>query len=179
MLVSNDAGFGGSIWQPYQANFDWALRDMDGRIATLVVYAHFRDSSGADLCGGGQVSDDIILDQLPPTVSVSLAEIAVAAADGSGSPAASQVTLDIIADDQENGSGVERMQINLDGDPNDVTWQPYQSTVIVPAMPSQTVFVRTQDMTGNISEMASVTIPDAGPGLDPTARPVFLPLITN
>jgi hypothetical protein len=175
MLLSNDAGFVGATWQAYQSQFDWTLPDTGGRIATLLVYARFNNASGAPLCGGGQMGDDIIYDAVPPTVSVSLASTSATAADTAGEPNTTIADLAILANDQDNGSGVERMQISPDGTFDDPTWQPFNTAITVDAKPGETIYVRVQDGSGNISPAASVTIP----GLIVTPPNMFIPFVSR
>jgi hypothetical protein len=156
MLISTDAGFTGATWQPYQTAFNWTLPDTAGRIATLLVYVRFSDAYNTLLCGS-QISDDIVYDAVPPTVTVALDGVALAAGQD-GVQSESRFGLSIVADDQENGSGVEQMQISLDETYSDATWQPFSPTVLVNAEPGRTIYVRVQDGSGNISPTASVTI---------------------
>jgi hypothetical protein len=160
-MVGTDAGFTGATWQPYQADFGWTLPDTGGRIATLLVYTRFSDASGTPLCGGSQISDDIIYDPVPPTVTVAVAS---AAATQSGDAASGVVSLSIDASDQENGSGVTGMQISLDGTFSEPEWQPFTPSIDIDtgdigAGFGQTLYIRVQDGSGNISPVASVLIP--------------------
>ena len=79
-MVGTDAGFTGASWQPYQTQFSGSLPDTGGRIATLLVYTRFSDANGTSLCGGSQISDDIIYDPVPPTVTVAVSAAPVASA---------------------------------------------------------------------------------------------------
>lgn len=173
MIISNDAGFAGVGWQAYQTQFAWDLRDTEDRIATLVVYARFVDGGGTPLCGGVQISDDIIYDPVPPTVSVSTTD--VTEAGGAEPHMPKTVHLWIDAQDQPNGSGVEQMQISLEKHFGDAVWQPVQPTATMSARSGQRIYVRVQDGAGNVSETASTLAPGAG-DLDYL---LFLPLNTN
>lgn len=157
MMISNDAGFTGATWQTYQSEFDWLLRDTDGRIATLVVYMRVADGVQTPLCGSGHVSDDIIYDPVAPTVAVALGTAAQAAAAPQTTHA---VTLHIAAEDQENGSGVAQMQVSLDPSFVGEAWQPFTTVAAVDAAPGQTIHVRVQDGAGNTSTAAAVTVPN-------------------
>ena len=46
MLVSNDGGFPGAVWQPYRTALPWTLSEPGERIVTLLIYAQFRDEGG-------------------------------------------------------------------------------------------------------------------------------------
>lgn len=169
MLISSDAGFAGASWQAYQNEFDWTLPDTGGRIATLIVYVRFSDATNTLLCGS-QMGDDIIYDPVPPSVTAALSSVAAA-----GNASATAFDISLVANDQENGSGVERMQISLDETFSDPTWQPYSPSITVNAQPGQTIYIRVQDGTGNISPAAILTIPGS-PDQSPA---IFIPLITR
>jgi hypothetical protein len=179
MMVSNDAGFMGASWQPYQAQFDWTLRDTEGRIATLLVYTRFISANGTPLCGGTQISDDLIYDPVPPTVTATLSSVSAAAAapEGGEQPAA-QVELSISASDQENGSGVEEMQISMGDDFSDAIWQPLSSNISVDVAAGQNIYVRVQDGSGNVSPVAIVSIPGPG-GTGNFSSDLFLPFTSR
>jgi hypothetical protein len=155
--LSNDGGFRGASWQPYQKTMDWMLNDPGQRIATLVVYARFRDADGELMCGGATMSDDLVYDPLPPVVAVRVRDAAISAA-GSATPS-EPITLQIDATDQEEGSGVATMQTSLQRDFGDTIWEPYRETVQPAAQPGDTVYVRVRDAAGNPSEVVRTTIP--------------------
>jgi hypothetical protein len=148
------------------------LPDTEGRIATLLVYARFVDANGSPLCGGSHLSDDILYDPVPPTVAVAVASEAAAA---STTIHGTFFSLQIQAADQENGSGVQDMQISLDGSFDDPAWQPFTPSVVVDAGNSPTLYVRVRDASGNVSEAASVTLPEQS-GRN---SGLFLPQITR
>jgi hypothetical protein len=64
MQVSDSSTFSGASWQPYAGSLPWTLSDVDG---TKTVFARFRD---ADLNVSATASDDITLDRVVPTSSV-------------------------------------------------------------------------------------------------------------
>jgi hypothetical protein len=176
MQLSNDGGFGETTWQPYQPSVAWELRDPRYRIATLVVYARFRDADGYRLCGGANLSDDIIIDPLPPTVAVAIADVGrtAAAGDAASQPSRS-IRLRITATDQDNGSGVEQMQISTEPTFSGASWQPYSATTETSANPGETIYVRVNDGVGNVSEPAQVVVPAPG-DLQPQ---LYLPLVQH
>jgi len=167
MLVSNDGGFGGAAWQAYDGHADWLLSDPGRRIATLVVYARFVDSHGAGLCGGANISDDIIYDPLPPDVAASFAPAAAAGAVHTST--LGQLMLHIDAEDQIGGSGVAEMRVGKQSAFAQATWQPFTSTVPTLVEPGETLMVQVRDKAGNISAIASTTAP--------TSSKVYLPTI--
>lgn len=164
MLVSNDAGFTGAQWQLYQSALDWTITDAENRIVTLLVYARLRNATGNQLCSGLSISDDIIYDPLPPTVTVQLSQASVVGRQTGGS-----ILLQLLAADQQGGSGVADMQISTNTTFAGARWQPFQSTAQVTAEPGDQIYVRIRDGVSNISNAAVITI--AG------TRTIFLPLI--
>ena len=175
MMVSNDAGFPGANWEPYQTEYDWTLRDTEGRIATLLVYARFADAAQTLLCGPSHLSDDIIYDPVAPTVSVAIATQGSAATESAQAMSESAILVDIAAQDQDNGSGVSHMQVSLEATFDDSPWQPFTSTTTISATPGQTIYVRVQDGAGNISPTASVTVPEPGD----TGQHLSLPYVSR
>lgn len=64
MLVSNDGGFGGAVWEPFVPTKAWSLASYGSYVIPRTVYVRFRSQAGAL---SEQCSDDIILDPIPPT----------------------------------------------------------------------------------------------------------------
>jgi FG-GAP-like repeat len=157
MQVSNDGGFAGATWQAYDAHFDWTLRDPGPRIVTLVAYARFADANGGLLCGGANISDDIIYDPLPPDVSISVASAPTTGA--SHIAVTNQAMLLIDAADQDGGSGIAEMRVGTQGTFDQAGWQPFTSAVQIAAQPGETLLVQIRDRVGNASRTASATMP--------------------
>jgi hypothetical protein len=154
MLLSNDGGFGGATWQPYQSKVEWTLSDPGFRIATLVVYARFADANGDLLCGGANISDDIIYDPIPPHVWASI----IGAAGRAQTAASGQLMLRIDAEDQAGGSGVAEMRISTQADFAQAEWQFFSQLTSISAQPGETLFVEVRDAVGNVSTTASVAV---------------------
>lgn len=150
MLVSNDGGFTGAQWQPYQSQFTWTLNDPGSRIATLLAYAKFRDSTGNVLCGSNLI-DDIIYDPIAPTVSAALAP----STSSNTTVTSTTLNLKLTAVDQEGGSGVTDMQLSTDGSFNGAEWQPFNSLTSINTTSNDTVYIRVKDSVGNVSETAT------------------------
>jgi nitrogen fixation protein len=158
MQISNDGGFSGTRWQTYQVTTSWMLNDPGARIATLLVYARFRDAKGNVLCGGASLIDDIIYDPLPPTVTLRLTPLA-----------AKQSRLQLQVDDQVGGSGVDAMMLANRSDFLGAVWQPFTDTIILNETQGNTIFVRVRDRAGSSSAITS--LPDA------KRSAVYLPLM--
>jgi hypothetical protein len=67
MMVSNDGGFGGAVWEPYARSKSWTLTSHSDYVVPRFVYAAFRDARGQIYA---TFLDDIILDPLPPEAKV-------------------------------------------------------------------------------------------------------------
>ncbi|MFN8487972.1 MAG: M60 family metallopeptidase [Caldilineaceae bacterium] len=156
MQLSNDGGFPSATWQAYQPSASWTLPDIGQRIATLVVYARFRDANNNLLCAGLAATDSIIFDVLAPKVAV------VASRAGQ---------LQLQAEDQPGGSGVTDLQISTQSDFADATWQPWQEDVAVDGEPGATVYVRVRDGAGNESAPVSAQLT--------TQTTLYLPVIVR
>lgn len=153
MQLSNDGGFTGATWQSYQPNATWQLSDPGLRIATLVVYARFRDGAGNLLCGGANLSDDIVYDPLAPTVEADVVD------EGTHSTAQPQGSaLQLTATDQPGGSGVSAMQISTNSNFADAEWQAFNATPGIDVQLGQPIYVRVRDGVGNLSSTAQVTV---------------------
>ncbi len=139
--LSNDGGFANASWQAYQLGVSWSLPDIGQRIATLVVYARFRDANNNLLCSGFVATDSIIFDVQAPRLTV------MTSGDGQ---------LQIIAEDQPGGSGVTEMEISTQSDFADATWEPWQEFVAVTNEPGTELHVRVRDGAGNESLPVSV-----------------------
>ena len=79
----------------------------------MVIYSRFRDASGKELCGGNLI-DDIVYDPLPPTLNVRVVQLGTQALQTESTLAANTLTLQLVALDQQGGSGVADMQISTD-----------------------------------------------------------------
>ncbi len=173
--MSNDGGFAGATWQPYQPGISWTLSDPGARIATLVVYARFRDANGNALCGGTLI-DDIIYDPLAPVASAAITDVsAPTSATAAQQMSSTIVTLEITAADQDGGSGVAEMQVSTDSSFAGTLWQPYQAKYQLTAQPGDTVYVRVRDSVGNTSSIATAAVPGSGS----SQHRVFVPQIVR
>ncbi len=63
MMVSNDGGFSGAMWEPYARNKAWTLTSHSNYVLPRFVYVAFRDAVGQIYA---TYLDDIILDPNPP-----------------------------------------------------------------------------------------------------------------
>ncbi|MFN8487977.1 MAG: right-handed parallel beta-helix repeat-containing protein [Caldilineaceae bacterium] len=156
MQLSNDGSFIGATWQAYAPLTTWTLRDIGSRIATLLVYARFRDAAGALLCNGAPLIDDIIYDPLAPKVT----GLAFAAGQ-----------LQVTAEDQPGGSGITDLQVSAQADFAEAGWQPFVAALAWPAPSSGALYVRVRDGAGNESEPVSTTVQ--------SASQIFLPFIVR
>ena len=145
MLIANDAGFGGTFWQPYAPSVSWELGDPGARITTLLAYVRVRDASGVPLCGGATLLDDIVYDPLPAVIS----EAALRADMRRDGRNAQLLTL--VAEDQVGGSGVRELQLSADPGFAGTPWQLWQPAVPVALDDGASVYVRVRDGAGNVS----------------------------
>src|SRR5947209_19896804 len=71
MMLSNDGGFQGAVWEPFNTHKAWTLNSFDGHAVTMNVQVRFGDANGNEL-SNSRSFDDIVLDITPPTGSVAV-----------------------------------------------------------------------------------------------------------
>ena len=168
MKVSRLEDLSDASWQPFTTTLDWQLEPANG-VMTHTVYAQFRDDTEETLCQGAIISDDILLDTLPPTGTAT-----IAAND------AISVTLQLDASDQPDGSGVayvaifpvlpdEDAQLSELGELPEEVWQAYEPQITI--FKPMTLMGETEvnyriwfrDAAGNIAEPITVAVPQVEP----------------
>ena len=155
ILISNDAGFIGADWQPYQSASLWEISNPGDRIVTLNVYARVHTANHSALCSGLSLSDDIIYDHLPPIVTFDFAAT-VSAINGIIQGAeVSPISIKVTSTDQVGGSGVAEMQVSNSATFTGARWVTYSPTAVIQASPSDIIYVRTRDRVGNVSQVYS------------------------
>ena len=126
-------------WQTYTTSTPWTLQNGDD--GTKTVYVQFKDHAGLI----STYSDTIILDIIPPTGSIIIAE-------GATYTNSTLVTLTLSADDMT--SGVSQMRFSH----NNITWMPWEDYAVSKAwdLPTgdgeKTVYVQFKDNAGLISQ---------------------------
>ena len=187
MQVSNDGGFAGANWEPYDSRKAWQITQYGNYVIPRVVYVKYKDLDGTV---SGEYQDDIILDVNAPTGSVH----AVPGVSGNGLDAPSvdaptesgdikaadldshtvylplalrcyprlptgpaNVTLELSATDDV--SGVAGMTISNRADFFCESWETYATSKdwYVPEG-TTTIYVKFRDNAGNISDVATDTI---------------------
>ncbi|MHB1355219.1 MAG: kelch repeat-containing protein [Anaerolineae bacterium] len=144
MSFSND-GSDWSGWQAYAGTATWSLSPSEGY---KVVYVRYQDVVGNISTG---ISDTITLDTVAPTGSLVIA-------DGAIYITQTIVSLTIAANDAT--SGVSKMCFSLDG-MSWSAWFTYTTRAewwLTPENGTKTVYMRFQDMAGNISGIFTDTI---------------------
>jgi len=189
MQVSNDGGFAGAQWEPYEANKNWSITQYGSYVIPRVVYVRFKDVNG-DLSTTYQ--DDIILDVNAPTGSV---EVVAGVSENSPNTAWTKTTTthpvsittnDVYSNNTyfplilnrtcslptgpanvtlylqavDDVSGVADMLISHLSDCKCGTWESYSATKAWYVPAEATViYVKFRDHAGNISEVVTDTIP--------------------
>jgi hypothetical protein len=179
MQVSNDGGFAGAVWGPYQLQRPWTITAFGSYVIPRVVYVRYKDLSGSV---SAAFQDDIILDVTPPSGSVDVGPPAASQAakggDASaaglteiedapyefflpavfraycGSPGSSAVALGLSASDDV--SGVAQMRVSNFPDLACSDWQPFVPQLDWLAIsPSAPVYVSFRDHAENVSQIVS------------------------
>jgi hypothetical protein len=184
MLVSNDGGFAGAIWEPYTARRPWTITQYGNFIIPRVVYVRYKDVGGTV---SGVYQDDIILDMAPPEgrIEVVAGGSPVAALRPKGSrPASAGVTAGftptqaiylplVVRSDYvpvtlvlwatDSVSGVDQMMVSDQASFAGAAWQPYATRVgwLAVARAATTFRVKFRDFAGNESVVYTDTFAPA------------------
>ncbi|MFN8523437.1 MAG: choice-of-anchor Q domain-containing protein [Chloroflexota bacterium] len=168
MQISNDGGFAGAQWQPYNARKTWTLIHYGTYVIQPTVYVRFKNASGTVITA--TFSDRIILDATAPTGSVTGPPLGTAS-NGSGSVSAQGlVTLTLTASDDAGGSGLAGVRIGSGPDISDGAWQPFQSSVPWNLNEHRNAYVQFKDRAGNLSPIYGWPHPPAN-GLPAAPNP--------
>jgi hypothetical protein len=187
MMVSNDGGFFGATWEPYNSRKSWQITQYGSYVLPRVVYLRYKD---ANAIISPTYQDDIILDMTAPTGSVQITPGAsarsVIAPAAKPKPTAvvpraksnldnrlflpliglntcivptgtPNVTLRLSATDDV--SGVGGMLISNRADFDCAGWENYATSKAwwVPEGATTTVYVKFRDNAGNVSAPVSAT----------------------
>ena len=194
MMLSNDAGFPGAVWQPYATPVTWTLDVGGSNVEVKTVYARFRDGAGAVY---GTFSDDIRYDPNAPVTGAAFDPAEFLPGRGEGTEAQLlQVihapTADLFLSALDDHSGLAKMQISFTPGFSGTEWIPYQASAPVefPADGEYSVYVRVKDRATNVSGSASASVlvdttPPLGGGnvmegvVGPNARSVTVALAAD
>lgn len=182
MMVSNDGGFVGGLWEPFASTKTWAIAQSGVATIPRVVYVKFRTYLGEVL---PVFQDDIILDVTAPHGSIDIEAPAAASARafsidhgpdsldqqyavylpisicGSCPNSGRQMTRVILhLEAQDDASGVAFMQIGNSPNLDTAARTPFVNAVSwqLPTGGESTVYVRFIDNAGNISDPVHDTI---------------------
>jgi hypothetical protein len=149
MRVSNDGGFAGSQWEPYNSRKPWTITQYGNYVIPRVVYLQYKDTTGII---SSTYQDDIILDTNPPTGSVTIV--------GSSSIARrASATATLVLSATDDVSGVGAMLISNRSDFTGASWEPYATSRGWTLDSNKTVYVRYRDNAGNVSQTYSASLP--------------------
>jgi len=177
MMISNDGGFAGAVWEPYFESKPWTLTTYGQYVLPRFVYIAFRDAAGVIY---STYFDDIILDPNPPNGTISTSDIPSGASLGASvgydavshtvlrSPVTDAVqfatiessgAIDLYLNAQDDNSGLAEMQFSSSPDFSNATWEPYSA--LKPWATGgdglKTVYTRFRDNASNVSEIESTT----------------------
>ena len=142
MEISNDGGFGGAVWEPYNSHKAWTITQSGSYFIPRVVYTRYKDVNGVV---SSNYQDDVMLDVTPPTGIVSIVN-----ATGL------TVTLELSAKDDV--SGVGQMLISNLTDLSDGVWESYTTSRAWVLGNNRPVYVRFKDNAGNVSATYSASL---------------------
>ncbi len=152
MRVSNDGGFKGADSRGYKTTIDWKLRSSGPERLPKSVYVQYSNEDQTS----GSYSDDIILDETAPVISVLEAGSASASSLRSplAFPSGGGVRVKIRASDKT--SGIARMQIT-GSRLKPGKWVKFRKSSLVRTAKAK-IFVRVRDRAGNASRWKSVRV---------------------
>jgi hypothetical protein len=170
MQVSNDGGFAGAQWEPYNSRKPWQITQFGNSVIPRVVYVKYKDLAGTI---SSVYQDDVILDVAPPTGSVAVAQPPANAPGGTPGIARDPVaTLTLSASDDV--SGVADMRLSNRGDFAGAQWEPFATSKSWNFDNANTVYVQYRDRASNVSQTYSTrlgTTAQATPTIVPTCSP--------
>ena len=171
MMVSNDGGFAGAVWEPYNSQKQWQITQYGDQAIPRVVYALFKNSKNVPT---STYIDFIILDTTPPHGGIKIVTTPNLISNNPEERFISDegfkiflplvikpllggtVQLDLSAIDEV--SGVGQMMISNQADFPGGVWEPF-NTQKDWEMTGSTVYVKFMDNAGNISEVYSASKP--------------------
>jgi N-acetylneuraminic acid mutarotase len=171
MMISNDGGFQGAAWEPFNTQKAWTLDTFVGDPVTMIVYVRFGDASGVEL-PNSRSFDNIILDIDPPDLQTPVIQNGQQSGrSGTSGPIGIQSpvqTVLVTASDTQSGVGMQ-MRLSNRADFAGAVWKPYTSSVSWDFSGGGTVYVQVRDGAGNLSPVRSQSLPGASPpGTSPT-----------
>jgi sugar lactone lactonase YvrE len=149
MQISNDGGFLGVAWEPYNARKDWNITRYRNQEITRLVYIRFRDTDGTV---SSLYLDDIILDTNAPHGHVDVED--------------QSMLLELTATDDL--SGIDGMRVSAQPDFADAGWEPFSARKTWDFSKNPTAYVQFRDAAGNLSSRY------AAPGSDTVILPLIL-----
>jgi photosystem II stability/assembly factor-like uncharacterized protein len=176
MMISNDGGFAGAVWEPFKTLKPWTIIAYGNYVIPRTVYVKFKTGGVIS----GVYTDDIILDQTPPVGAVQITDTLTTTSAYTGAapvtsaiihppttgnslylpfaikvynPSFRLVGLSLTATDDV--SGVESMQISNTADFATAAWQDFTQHInwTVNQNGSTTVYVKYRDRAGNVSQV--------------------------
>lgn len=171
MQISNDGGFAGATWQPFDTRPSSDITPYGSYTIPRTVYVRVR---GADGVASDPYADDIIYDPIAPIGSISIESITPA-----------DVTVRLSAADPDNLSGVASMRVGLAEDFSSVGWEPFAISktipIVSPPLAHVGVLAQFRDGAGNVGVVAraDVTILTHTPTDTSTATPTATPTYTS
>ncbi len=167
MAFSNTGGFGAVSFIPFSSTAAWRLQPGAG---LKTVYIQLRDEAG-NLTNGTD-NDTIVLDDIPPTVSLGLSGIGLGGPSTSLIRDGTAVTLTMNGTDDNTAKTNLVMQISnypdfSDGSGSPVAWVTYADvtnglSVLNPGISgTKYIYVRIKDLAGNITPSIAQIVLDA------------------
>ena len=153
MQVSNDGGFIGAAWESFTTTKAWQITSHGDFVIPRTVYVRFQDASGATV--PSTFRDDIILDETPPTGSVS---IPASGASSTGRTDSPTQTVRLTAADDLSSVAQIQMRLSNRSDFAGALWQPFAATTPWDFTGGGTIYAQFRDGAGNASQVYSQSL---------------------
>ncbi|MFN8524629.1 MAG: choice-of-anchor Q domain-containing protein [Chloroflexota bacterium] len=154
MMLSNDGGFAGAMWEPFTTTKAWVTQAYPGHAVAMTVYARFKDVNGAI---GATVQDNIVVDKVAPTGSVTVTQQSAASAPGE-TRHQTRFTISATVFDDVTPAFQMQMQVATNAAMTGSAWQPFSPTIsyvagsgTTPGRAVERLYVRFRDQAGNVS----------------------------
>lgn len=170
--LSNDGGFGGASWQPFDTRPEWAITAFGTYSLPRTVYVRIRNVDGSL---SDPYQDEIIYDPIPPIGSLSLT-LASGLADQATPEASMLAHLD--AHDPDNLSGVAAMRVGVAQEFDLAAWEPYRTSKTLNVAGSAgdvRVYAEFRDGAGNVGARSCAQLN----GLPCRSFGLFMPMLTR
>ena len=157
MKISNNPDLSSVQWQPYTSTVNWMFNEPTSSVATLKLYATFKDATQTTLCNTETQATATLYDRIAPTVHLRIFRQKNLFARRAPEPPTSVLkgTLEFVAHDSGSGIHEMRIQINNTDSP---AWEPFKAHVPLETAAGSSITIQVRDLAGNQSRPMQYTL---------------------